>query len=56
MSKFNDLERLKKVCKNLDNIFGLIYHMDKNEYKRMRGFIDSRYEVSMPYNYPESTN
>jgi hypothetical protein len=52
MEKYHDIARLRKADTLVKKIYALIYHMDGNEYKRFRTYIDSKHGVSFPYNYP----
>ncbi len=52
MEKQYDIKRLAKIITDLEKCFVLLPHMDEKEYRRMRDYISSRFDVSFPYNNP----
>lgn len=50
--KYPDIDRLGKVISNLEACLHLFYHMDEEEYKRMKEYITSRFDVRFPYENP----
>ncbi len=50
--KYVDLARLEKTIDLVLQIMQVLYEMDDKEYRRIRDFIDSKVDFSLPYSNP----
>ncbi len=51
-----DIKRLEKVVATLASLEEIYYHMDEDEYDRMKKYIYSRFGISLQLNNPTENN
>lgn len=51
-----DIKRLKKIVAKLQSLEKIYYHMDEEEYDRMKNYIYKRFKISLQLNNPTTKN
>lgn len=52
LNNMEDIKRLEKIVEILSSLEEIYYHMDMEEYERMKKYIYSRFGISLQLNNP----